>query len=89
MAKINLSYDTNTKDFVVDVNGQPLDGVREFVLFKFNEDDVEMSIHLDPVKEDGMTIHRMVRANKDGKLETTEDKKPIQKAFNEWLSPQK
>lgn len=87
MAKINISYDTNTKDYLVDINGQPLDGVREVMMCRYGEDDVEMTIFLDPVKKDGMTIHQFVRADKNGNLETVEDKEPIKKAMHEWLGP--
>ena len=89
MAKINLSYDTNNKKFLVDIDGKPVERVVGLSVYKYSDDDVELSMQLEPVKEDGMVIYQSVRANKNGELEHIKDEKKLQEDFNSWLSPQK
>ncbi len=67
MAKINMSFDTITKQVLIDIDGKPLTNVDNLSVYRYNNGDEtinELSLGLSQKTEDGMKIHTYVSAKK-------------------------
>ena len=74
MAKVNIEFDSNSKEMKVTLDGAELDDVRSVNIYGYGDDKKSMQIVMEREDVDGFEVITTLYANQESKSFASEDK---------------